>query len=78
MDQFANMFGPRTEARVRYSDADFHVLSPGEFVRCAVTGRQIPISELRYWSVTRQEAYAAASASLTRHLECMAEADRRG
>jgi len=70
MDQFAHMFGPKTEARIRYAAADYHVLSPGEFVRCAVTGRPIPLTELRYWSVARQEPYIDARASLARHLEC--------
>ena len=31
---------------------------------CAVTGVQIPLHELRYWSVERQEAYADAQTSL--------------
>ena len=31
---------------------------------CAVTGVQIPLHELRYWSVERQEAYIDAEASL--------------
>ena len=30
----------------------------------AVTGVQIPLHELRYWSVERQEAYVDAEASL--------------
>ena len=36
------------------------MLSPGSFVLCAVTGARIPLDELRYWSVARQEAYANA------------------
>ena len=48
---------------------DFQVLSPGNFVRCAVTGTPIPIDELKYWSVARQEAYIDAAASLKRELE---------
>lgn len=46
------------EAVIQYLDGDFRLLKPGSFVRCAVTGREIPLSELRYWSVERQEAYA--------------------
>ncbi len=75
MDHIANMFGSKTEARIRYADADFDIMSPGDFVRCAVTGKPIAIGELRYWSVARQEAYVDARASLTRHLECLAEAE---
>ena len=66
-----NILGLKTEARIRYGDADFQILAPGDFVRCAVTGRPIAIQDLRYWSVERQEAYADAAASLQRHLECI-------
>jgi hypothetical protein len=57
------------EARVRYLDGDFQVLIPGSFVRCAVTGVEIPLDELKYWSVKRQEAYADASAAQRRYEE---------
>lgn len=57
------------EARLRYLDGDFQVLSPGAFVRCAVTGAEIPLDELKYWSVALQEAYVDAAASLKRHQE---------
>lgn len=57
------------EAKIRYLDGDFQILLPGGYVICAVTGKQIPIDELKYWSVDRQEPYADAAASL--------EADRR-
>src|SRR3954468_5740390 len=64
-----NKFGPsgHGEAQVQYLDGDFRVISPGTYVRCAVTGAQIPLDELKYWSVDLQEAYAVASAVLQRH-----------
>ncbi len=52
--------GRQGEARLRYLDSDYQVLSPGAFVVCAVTGQRIPLSELRYWSVDRQEPYVRA------------------
>ena len=55
------------EAEVRYLDGDFRVIRPGVFVRCAVTGAEIPLEELRYWSVDLQEAYASPEAVLRRH-----------
>jgi hypothetical protein len=58
-----------SEAKIRYLDADYQVLSPGTFVRCAVTGKPIPLDELKYWSVERQEAYVDVEASLKRELE---------
>ena len=54
------------EAEVRYLDGDFRVVRPGAFVRCAVTGTPIPLEELKYWSVERQEAYAGPDAVLKR------------
>lgn len=65
------------EARLRYLDGDFQVIAPGAFVRCAVTGQSIPLDELKYWSVARQEAYADAEASLTRELEQNPDLRRR-
>ena len=56
------------EARLRYLDSDYQVVVPGAYVTCAVTGRRIPLSELRYWNVDRQEAYVDAAASLKREL----------
>src|SRR3954451_24231931 len=57
-----NRFDPHSpsagEAEVKYLDGDFRVLRPGAFVRCAITGTPIPLEELKYWSVERQEAYA--------------------
>lgn len=60
---------PAGEARIRYLDNDYQILSPGSFVRCAVTGQPIGVDELKYWSVERQEAYVDAAASLQRHRE---------
>jgi hypothetical protein len=54
------------EAELKFLDGDFRILKPGAFVRCAVTGVPIPLEELKYWSVDRQEAYASAEAVLRR------------
>jgi len=58
------MSGSGRVAKVRYLDGTFRLLSDGDHVQCAVTGRAIPLDELRYWSVARQEPYADAAASL--------------
>ena len=51
-------------ARLHYMDGTFRLLAPGDHVICAVTNVPIPLEELRYWSVARQEAYASAAASV--------------
>ena len=56
-------------ARLHYLPGTFRVLSNGDHVLCAITGTAIPLHELRYWSVERQEAYIDAESS--------AEAERR-
>lgn len=61
MNQFDNAGG--REAKVKYLDGDFQVVTHGQYVVCAITGQHIPLDELRYWSVARQEAYVDAPAS---------------
>ena len=63
------MSGRGREAKVHYLDGTFRLLAHGDFVRCAQTGEAIPLDEIRYWSVERQEAYIDAESS--------AEAERR-
>lgn len=75
MNRLDRLFGARGEARLRYGDGEFKVLTAGDFVRCAVSGQHIALSELRYWNVARQEAYASAALSLQRHQETIAKAE---
>ncbi len=64
------MSGGQRLARVRYLDGTLRLLSDGDYVLCAMTGKRIPLHELKYWSVAKQEAYCDAAASL--------EASKRG
>ena len=63
------MSGAGRAARLQYLPGTFRLLTEGDHVICAVTGARIPLHELRYWSVERQEPYLDAQASL--------EAERR-
>jgi len=63
------------EANLRYLDGDLHVLSPGDYVICAITGGKIPTQALRYWSVDRQEAYIDAAAALKAEQAAQQETD---
>lgn len=69
MNRIEKFFGLRSEAKVRYLDGEFEVLSPGDFVRCAITGEPIALADLKYWSVDAQEAYASAEISVKRYLQ---------
>lgn len=63
-------------AEVEYLSGDFRVKRPGDFVLCAVTGKRIPLAELRYWDYEHQEAYATAEAMLERHRERLERSGR--
>ena len=67
MNRFERLFGLKGEARLRYLDGEFQVLTPGDFVRCAVTEQPIALPDLRYWSVELQEAYASAEIAFQRY-----------
>jgi hypothetical protein len=75
-----NKFGTsgHGEARLEFLDGDFRVVAPGAYVVCAVTGEHIPLDELKYWSVDRQEAYASPEAVLQRHYPGTSKAKSSG
>ena len=66
MNRFERRPAPAVEAEVAYGDGEFRVIRPGAYVRCGVTGVPIPLENLRYWNVERQEAYADPQAKLAR------------
>lgn len=70
--------GGSGEARVRYTDHDFQVITPGSYVVCAVSGKHLLLDELMYWSVARQEPYADAAASLEQELNHHPALRKRG
>lgn len=51
-------------AKLRYMDGTFRIVTAGDHVLCAISGRAIPLDDLRYWSVAKQEAYASAQLSV--------------
>ena len=47
----------KKKAKLVYKHNSFDVVEEGNFVICAVSGKEIPLSELSYWNVELQEAY---------------------
>ncbi len=72
MNRLDKLFGLQGEARVRYLNGEFQLLSPGDFVRCAITGAPIQLQDLKYWNVELQEAYASADVAFQRFNELRA------
>ena len=47
----------KKKAKLVYKQNKFDIVEDGNFVICAVSGKEIPLSELTYWNVELQEAY---------------------
>jgi hypothetical protein len=69
MNRFERRPTDAGEAKLEFVDGEYRIIRPGAFVRCALTGEPIPLEELRYWSVDRQEAYSSPAASMKQECE---------
>jgi hypothetical protein len=69
MNRMDHIFNAQREARLRYLDHEFEIVSPGEFVRCAATGDPIGLDALRYWDVERQMPFKSAEISFAEYLK---------
>jgi hypothetical protein len=47
----------KKKAQILYKHNSFDIIKEGNFVICAVSGKEILLSELNYWSVELQEPY---------------------
>jgi len=45
------------KAKLKFCANNFEVIEQGDFVVCAISGKNIPLSQLTYWNVELQEAY---------------------
>jgi|TARA_B110001452_G_scaffold255489_1_gene247987 hypothetical protein len=44
-------------AKIKYLANNFEVIQEGDYVICAVSGKNIQLEELNYWNVELQEPY---------------------
>tara|TARA_B100001109_G_scaffold242398_1_gene227305 strand:+ start:386 stop:583 length:198 start_codon:yes stop_codon:yes gene_type:complete len=44
-------------AKLKYLPNNFQVIEEGDYVECAISGKQIDLKDLTYWNVDLQEAY---------------------
>lgn len=71
MNRMDRIFPAQREAKLRYLDHEFEVVSPGEFVRCARTGDPIRLDALRYWNVEKQTPFKSAEISFAEYLKSL-------
>tara|TARA_B100000029_G_scaffold55451_1_gene50284 strand:- start:455 stop:652 length:198 start_codon:yes stop_codon:yes gene_type:complete len=57
------------KAKVKFSANNFEIIEQGDYVICAVSGKNIPINELTYWNVELQEAYFSPQEAQKRYEE---------
>ena len=47
----------KKKAKLKFKHNYFEIIEDGDFVSCAISGKEIPLQNLNYWSVDLQEAY---------------------
>ena len=45
------------KAKLKFKQNHFEIIEEGDFVLCAVSGKEIELKNLNYWNVQLQEAY---------------------
>ena len=44
-------------AKIKYLPNNFQIIQEGDYVVCAISGKNITLEELNYWNVELQEPY---------------------
>ena len=57
----------KKKAKLKYKNNSFDIIEEGDFVICAISGKQIPLQKLSYWNVDLQEAYYSPVEANERH-----------
>ena len=47
----------KKKAKLIFKHNSFDVIEEGDFVTCAISGKEILLKDLNYWNVELQEAY---------------------
>ena len=47
----------KKKAKLKYKNNSFDIIEEGDFVVCAISGKQLLLKDLSYWNVDLQEAY---------------------
>ena len=47
----------KKKAKLLFKNNSYDIVEEGDFVFCAISGKEIPLENLSYWNVELQEAY---------------------
>ena len=59
----------RNKAKLKFNANNFEIIEEGDFVVCAVSGKNILLDQLTYWNVELQEAYFSPNEAHQRYEE---------
>mgnify|MGYP006105568959 FL=1 len=59
----------RNKAKLQFNPNNFEIIEDGDYVVCAVSGKNIPLEKLTYWNVELQEAYFSAKEAQQKYEE---------
>ena len=59
----------KNKAKLKYKPNNFEIIEAGDYVVCAVSGKNISLEKLTYWNVELQEAYFSAKEAQQRYEE---------
>ena len=57
------------KAKLKFNPNNFEVIEDGDYVVCAVSGKNIPLNQLNYWNVELQEHYFSPKEAQQRYEE---------
>ena len=59
----------RNKAKLKFNPNGFEIVEDGDYVVCAVSGKNISLNQLTYWNVELQEAYFSPKEAQQRYEE---------
>ncbi len=59
----------KKKAKLKYRENSFDIIEEGNYVICAISGREILLENLTYWNVELQEAYFSPIEANNRYKE---------
>ena len=57
------------KAKLKFKPNNFEIIQDGDYVICAVSGKNISLNQLTYWNVELQEAYFSPKEAQQRYEE---------
>ena len=66
----------KKKAKLIFKHNSFEIIEDGDFVLCAITGKEIPLKDLAYWNVDLQEAYFSPAEVKIRYDQIIKKEDK--